>query len=132
VLRRPQLLAVPGGFSRELAQARIGGRLGARYRRALRDASGAVGFLVYDLARRLGPRRIAAIVRGNAQPDDAALGTVLVNAERVARMLAHLHIARLLAQQAQVWPERTPIADRFMARTQVVCEVESKFVRREY
>jgi alkylation response protein AidB-like acyl-CoA dehydrogenase len=132
VLRRPQLLAVPGGFSRELAQARIAGRLGARYRRALRDASGAVGFLVWDLTRRLGPRRIAAIVRGAAQPDEADLGTVLVNAERLTRMLAHLHIARLLAQQAQVWPERTALAERFLARAQAVCEVESKYVRGDY
>jgi alkylation response protein AidB-like acyl-CoA dehydrogenase len=132
VLRRPQLLAVPGGFSRELGQARIKGGLGTRYRRALRDASGAVGFLVWDLARRLGPRRIAALVRGGDQPDDAALGTVLVNAERVTRMLAHLHIARLLAQQAQVWPARTALAERFLVRAQAVCEAESKYVRGEY
>jgi 3-(methylthio)propanoyl-CoA dehydrogenase len=132
ILRRPQLLAVPGGFSRELGQARLSGRLGGRYRRALRAASGAIGFLAWDLARQIGPRRVAAVVRGELHLDEDDLCTVLGHAEHLTQMLAHLHIGRLLAQQAERWPERAPLAERFLVRTVEVCEVNARRIRGDF
>ena len=45
-------------------------------------------------------------------------------------MLAHLHIGRLLAQQAERWPERQPLAERFMRRTADVCALNARRIMR--
>jgi hypothetical protein len=55
---------------------------------------------------------------------------VLLSAERLTQMLAHLHIGRLLAQQAQRWPERTPVAERFLRRTVDVCTLNARRIMR--
>jgi hypothetical protein len=45
-------------------------------------------------------------------------------------MLAYLHISRLLAQQAQRWPERQPLAERFLRRTVDVCTLNARQITR--
>jgi len=130
VMRRPQVLLTPGGFSPALAGARIGGPLGSGYRHAVRECSRAVNWLLWDLARELGPKRAAAVLRGEAELADTDGEYLLLSAERLVRMLAHLHIARLLAAQAARWPERRPLAERFVRRTVDVCDRNGRQIRR--
>jgi 3-(methylthio)propanoyl-CoA dehydrogenase len=130
VLRRPGSLLGQRGFSPWLRSARFGGESGKLYGAALREFDGAVKWLLVDLARQLGPRRAAEVLRGSTALDDADLGYVLLSAERLTQMLAHLHIGRLLAQQAQRWPERQPLADRFLRRTVDVCHLHARRIRR--
>ncbi len=130
VLRDPRSLLVPGGHSEWLVDARFSGSLGHLYRHALRQFSGALGWLMFDLARHLGPRRTAALFRGVETPTDADLGYVLLSAERLTQMLAHLHIGRLLAQQAERWPERRPVAERFLRRASDVCTLNARRIMR--
>ncbi|MDQ3811052.1 MAG: acyl-CoA dehydrogenase family protein, partial [Chloroflexota bacterium] len=117
VMRRPLSLVAPGGHSEWLARPRLGGALGRSYRSSLRTFTATVGWLMFDLGRQLGPRRLRDLLRGSYELRDEDLGYVLLSAERLTQMLAHLHITRLLAQQAQRWPERRPLADRFARRT---------------
>ena len=126
VLRDPRTLFLPGGHSPSLVRAPLDRELGRQYRLALRQFSAALGWLMLDLGRQLGPRRIADVLRGRAELDDDALGYVLLSAERLTQMLAHLHISRLLAQQAELWPERRPLALRFLRRTGDVCALNAR------
>jgi hypothetical protein len=104
--------------------------LGRQYRGALRSFSGALGWLMFDLARGLGARRVAALLRGEHELSEDDLGYVLLNAERLTQMLAHLHIGRLLAEQAQRWPQRRSLAERFMRRTTDVCALNARRIMR--
>jgi hypothetical protein len=113
-----------------LARAQIGGDLGRQYRASLRAFSASLGWLMLDLGRQLGPRRTASLLRGNGELDEADLGYVLLSAERLTQMLAHVHISRLLAQQAQRWPERRPLAERFLRRTADVCTLNARRIMR--
>jgi hypothetical protein len=79
-----------------------------------------------DLGRQLGPRRLAGVVRGTVVLREDELSYVLLSAERLTQMLAHLHITRLLAMQAQRWPERTSLAERFARRTADVCALNAR------
>jgi alkylation response protein AidB-like acyl-CoA dehydrogenase len=131
ILRDPRSLLVPGGHSPWLTDARFDGEIGRTYRGALRAFGAAVSWLMVDLGRQLGPRRAAQLMRGkNTDLQDADLGYVLLSAERLTQMLAYLHIGRLLAQQAQRWPERRPLAERFLRRTSDVCGLNSKRIMR--
>lgn len=130
VMRRPQLLLAPGGFSPALAGARIRGPLGGTYREALRELTGALSWLMWDLARQIGPRRTADLARGRGDVGEDDLGYVLLSAERLTRMLAHAHIGRLLGEQAERWPERRPLAERFLRRTLAVCQTDARRIRR--
>jgi alkylation response protein AidB-like acyl-CoA dehydrogenase len=130
VTRDPRSLLVPGGQSEWLARSPADAELGRQYRGALRSFSGALGWLMWDLARRLGPRRVAELVRGGGELGEDDLGYVLLSAERLTQMLAHLHIARLLAQQAERWPERRPLAERFMRRAIDVCALNASRIMR--
>src|SRR5712691_10941384 len=79
VMRNPRLLLVPGGHSPWLTRANLDGELGRVYRQALRSFSAALGWLMVDLGRQLGPRRTAALMRGaSSELDDAELGYVLL------------------------------------------------------
>src|SRR5262249_52265113 len=113
-----------------LASTGFEGALGRHYRGALRSYSAALGWLMLDLCRQLGPRRVALLMRGDAELDEGALGYGLLSAERLTQMLAHLHIGRLLAQQAERWPERRPLAERFLRRTSDVCALNSRRIMR--
>jgi hypothetical protein len=85
---------------------------------------------MWDLAQRLGPQRLARVIRGAEELQEADLEYVLLSAERLTQMLAHLHISRLLAQQAARWPERQPLAERFLRRTSDLCLVNSRRITR--
>jgi hypothetical protein len=128
VMGNPRSLLVPGGHSPWLSQGPADVELGRPYRAALRALSSALGWLMVDLARRLGPRRTASLIRGQADLQEEDLAYVLLSAERLTRMLAHLHIARLLAQQAEHWPERRPLAERFLRRAREVCAFNAQCI----
>jgi alkylation response protein AidB-like acyl-CoA dehydrogenase len=131
VLRRPMALVAPGGHSDWLASAHVGGgALGRSYRASLRAFSASLGWLMLDLGRHLGPRRLTSVVRGSDELEEQDLGYVLLSAERLTQMLAHLHISRLLLQQAQRWPERRPLAERFVRRTSDVCALNTRRIVR--
>ena len=131
IVRNPRSLLVPGGHSPWLTAARFDGEIGRTYRGALRAFGGAVSWLMVDLGRQVGPRRAAQLMRGGtAELDDTDLAYVLLSAERLTQMLAYLHIGRLLAQQAQRWPERRPLAERFLRRASDVCGLNAKRIMR--
>jgi 3-(methylthio)propanoyl-CoA dehydrogenase len=130
VMRDPRALLVPGGHSPWLAGASFDGDIGRLYREALRNFGRALAWLMFDLGRQIGPKRAAQLVRGNGELDEDDLGYVLLSAERLTRMLAHLHTGRLLGQQAQRWPARQALAERFMKRTADVCALEARRVVR--
>jgi alkylation response protein AidB-like acyl-CoA dehydrogenase len=130
VMRDPKVLLVPGGHSAWLARASMGPELGRTYRQALRSFSGALGWLMVDVGRQIGPRRAAQFMRGSGDLEEADLSYVLLSAERLTQMLAHLHIGRLLAQQAERWPERRPLAERFLKRTSDVCALSARRIMR--
>src|SRR5262249_14550802 len=116
VLRNPRGLVGPVGFSPWLASAQLDGALGRDYHAAAHEFGRALKYLLWDLARQLGPKRVAGLMRGDDELGEHELSFVLLSAERLTQMLAHLHVARLLGQQAQRWPERTPLAERFARR----------------
>ncbi|HEX8968270.1 MAG TPA: acyl-CoA dehydrogenase family protein [Chloroflexota bacterium] len=130
VVRDPRSLLAPGGHSPWLAGARFEGALGRDYRTALRGFGSALGWVMFDLGRSLGPRRVSQLLRGQGDLDDADLGYVLLSAERLTQMLAALHIGRLLGQQAARWPARRPVAERFMRRAADVCTLNSRRIVR--
>jgi alkylation response protein AidB-like acyl-CoA dehydrogenase len=130
VMRDPRSLLAPGGQSPSLAQARFDGQLGRQYSASVRDFGRALNWLMLDVARRIGPRRIAAALRGQDELAEADLEYVLLSAERLTQMLAHLHIGRLLAQQAERWPARRMLAERFMRRTADVCALNARRIVR--
>jgi 3-(methylthio)propanoyl-CoA dehydrogenase len=130
VTRSPRTILAPHEASPSLSGAHFAGDLGKTYARALRHFSSAVGWLMLDLARQIGPRRAAKLMRGQGLLEEGDIGYVLLSAERLTQMLAHLHIGRLLAQQAERWPERQPIADRFMRRTVDVCQLNARRIMR--
>jgi hypothetical protein len=130
ILRNPRTLVGPGGVSPWLARARFAGESGKLYQAALHTWGRTLKWLVWDLARTVGPRRVMETARGNASFDEADLGYVLLSAERLTQMLAHLHTGRLLAQQAERWPERRALAERFLRRTADVCELNARRITR--
>jgi hypothetical protein len=130
VMRDPRALLAPGGHSQWLAQSHFDGEIGRQYAVALRDFSSALNWLMRDVVRRIGLTRAADVLRGAKELDEADLAYVLLSAERLTQMLAHLHIGRLLAQQAERWPERQPLAERFMRRTADVCALNARRIKR--
>lgn len=130
LLRDPRALLIPGGHSPALARARMDAELAQPYGEALRAFGGALNWLMLDLARRIGPRRTARLVRGDARLEDDDLEMILVSSEKLTSMLAHLHIGRLLAQQAERWPERRPLARRFLRRTSDVSAMHARSITR--
>ena len=83
-----------------------------------------------DLGRQIGPRRAAQLMRGAGELEEDDLGYVLLSAERLTRMLAYLHIGRLLGQQAERWPARRPLAERFLKRAADVCALDARRIVR--
>jgi hypothetical protein len=129
--RHPVAALAPGGHSEWLASAHLGhGQLARSYRASLRAFSLSLGWLLLDLGRQLGPRRLSGLLRGSDELVEEDLGYVLLSAERLTQMLAHLHIGRLLLLQSQRWPERRPLAERFLRRTSDVCALNSRRIMR--
>jgi hypothetical protein len=129
-MRNPRSLLIPGGHSSALGRVEMDRPLGKTYRAALRHFSAALGWLMLDVGRQLGPRRTAELLRGGGELAEEDLGYVLLSAERLTEMLAYLHVGRLLAQQAHRWPERRPLAERFLKRTSDVCALNSRRIMR--
>src|SRR5215472_6300261 len=67
VMRDPRSLLVPVGHSPWLAGARFEGTLGRQFAAAAQDFGRALNWLVWDVARRIGPRRVAAVLRGQEE-----------------------------------------------------------------
>lgn len=130
VLRDPRNLLRTGGFSPSLGASHFDGANGQLYASALRDLDRSIKWLLWDVARRLGPNRAAAVVRGAEELREDELQYVLLSAERLTQMLAHLHIGRLLAQQAERWPDRQPLAERFLRRASDVCLINARRITR--
>ena len=130
VVRDPRGLLFPGGHSPWLVGVRFDGEIGRHYRQALRNFGAAVGWLMFDLGRQIGPRRAAQVIRGTGDLEEDDLGYVLLSAERLTQMLAYLHIGRLLGQQAERWPARRPLAERFLKRAADVCALNARRIVR--
>ena len=115
---RPTLLA-PGGQSPWLASAQFGGEwVATSVRPAL--VSSALGWLILDLAADW-PSGWPGCCAGR-QLDEEELGYVLLSAERMTQMLAHLHIGRLLGSRPSAgrnggrWPSVSCAHGRTCAR----------------
>jgi 3-(methylthio)propanoyl-CoA dehydrogenase len=129
-LRSPHALLLPGGSSEWLRRAPSDNELGRLYRSALRSFQSALAGLMLDLGKRLGPQRTIQVLRGQSAPRDEDLGNVLASAEWLTQMLAYLHIGRLLAEQAERWPERRPLARRSLIRAADVCALNARRIGR--
>jgi alkylation response protein AidB-like acyl-CoA dehydrogenase len=130
VLREPRSLLTPGGHSPALVNAWMPADLTRMYEAALGSFGMALRALLMDLGRALGPRRMAQVISGAAELEEEDLGYVLLSAERLTQMLAMLHVGRLLGQQAQRWPERRPVALRFMRRAVDLCDLNARRIVR--
>ncbi|MDQ2950852.1 MAG: hypothetical protein M3R54_01160, partial [Chloroflexota bacterium] len=62
------------------------------------------------------------LVRGQRQPTDQEMRPFMLHAERITETLAHLHVARALAEQAARIPERRAIAERAARRANLVAK----------
>ena len=118
-LAKPAAL-VGGTISPSLAAATFPGELGRLYRRGRSDLNSAIRSLLYDLVKRGGKEGILGLVQGKPAIREKDTEYILLHAERLTAMLAHLHAARLLAEQAQHYPERLPVAKRAMRRAVLV------------
>ena len=126
VLPRPVRLWC--GPTPALAEARLDGALRSLYRQALGDLTVALRYLVLDLVRSQGPAGTLALARQAQAPSDREAGYILLYPERVTQMLAHLHAARLLAQQAARFPERQPLARRLLRRAAHVARTNRSII----
>ncbi|HEU5287651.1 MAG TPA: acyl-CoA dehydrogenase family protein [Candidatus Limnocylindria bacterium] len=111
VLRNPASL-VRGGPTPTLAKADVGGD----YAVARATLVGALRAMVATMARRGG----LELVRGKRQPTEAEMAPFLLHAERITETLSHLHVARVLGEQAKRLPERRPLAERAARRARLV------------
>ena len=71
------------------------------------------------------------VVRNEAEPDVVQIsgGEPTIHPQ-FWEMLAYLHAGRLLAEQAQRWPERRPLAERCLRRTNDVCVANARRIMR--
>jgi alkylation response protein AidB-like acyl-CoA dehydrogenase len=127
-LARPATL-VGGTLSPTLASASFPGELGRMYRRARSDLNSSLRTLLYDLIRRGGVHGVAGMIQGKSAIKDEDTQYVLLHAERLTAMLAHLHAARLLAEQAVRFPERLPVAERAMRRAALVATTSAASIK---
>ena len=127
-LGRPSVM-LGGTISPALAAASFPGSLGRLYRRARTDLNSAIRSLLYDLLKRGGTEHLVGHLRGRPVMTEEQTQYVLLHAERLTAMLAHLHAARLLAQQAQRYPERLPLAERAMRRAAQVAAVGAAAIK---
>jgi alkylation response protein AidB-like acyl-CoA dehydrogenase len=127
-LGRPSAL-LGGTLSGALASASFPGEIGRLYREARSDFNSAVRYLLRDLVRQGGASGAVGMVRGRARVDEEQTAYILLHAERLTAMLAHLHAARLLAQQAQRYPERLPPAERAMRRAAAVAADSARAIK---
>ncbi len=114
-LAKPTSLA-GGTISPSLAAGSFSGEIGTLYREARSNFNASLRTLLYDLLKRGGKERLWSMAQGKPDIREENTQYILLHAERLTAMLAHLHAARLLAQQAQRFPVRSPLALRAMRR----------------
>ena len=117
LLRAPSTL-VSGGPTPTLGRARFAGEIGRDFGEARSTIVGTLRGLVGGLARRGG----LELIRGTRQPTEAEVRPFLLHAERITETLAHLHVARVLAEQAARVPERRALAERAARRAKLVAK----------
>jgi hypothetical protein len=88
------------------------------YEDARATLTGALRGLLAGLARRGG----LGLVRGTRQPSEEEIRPFLLHAERITETLAHLHVARVLGEQAASVPERGGLATRAARRAKLVAK----------
>jgi hypothetical protein len=113
------------GPSVTLARARFAGPTGRSFAAARGALVATLRGLTVGLARRGG----LALVRGRRAPTDDEIRPFLLHAERITETLAHLHVARALAEQAGRIPEHTALAARAAVRARSVAERNARDVR---
>jgi alkylation response protein AidB-like acyl-CoA dehydrogenase len=115
-MRRPATI-VRGGPTEMLARASFPGRVGADFAAARSQVSASLRLLL----RRLLGRKGIGLLRGAALDDDD-LAPILLHAERLTESLAHLQVARVLAERALRNPQRRRIAERAARTARLVAE----------
>jgi hypothetical protein len=115
-MRRPAAL-LRRGPSRLLALASFDGRTGTDFA----AARGQVVAILRHFARGLVRRKGIGLLRGGELGDDD-LGEIQLHAERLTEALAHLHVARALAESARRVPERRRLAARAARTARLVAE----------
>jgi hypothetical protein len=116
-MRRPRSL-VGGGPSRLLATASFPGRMGSDFAAARGDVVG----MLRDIVGRLVRKRGVGLLRGGVDLSEEDTGPVLLHAERITEALAHLHVARVLAERTRIVPERRALAERAARTARLVAE----------
>jgi alkylation response protein AidB-like acyl-CoA dehydrogenase len=119
-MKRPSAL-IAGTVSPNLAAASFSGELGKQYRQARSDFNASLRTLLRDLMKRGGKAGLIGMIQGKPKVEEEDTQYILLHAERLAAMLAHLHAARLLGEQSLRSPERIPLALRSMRRAARVC-----------
>jgi alkylation response protein AidB-like acyl-CoA dehydrogenase len=127
-LSKPTAL-LGGTISPALAAASFEGSLGKLYGEARSDFNSTLRSLLSDLLKKQGVRGVAALVQGKAAIDEEDTGYILLHAERLIAALAHLHAARLLAQQVAAHREREALALRAIRRAAEVCASTQRAVK---
>src|SRR6185437_3892897 len=127
-LARPHSL-LGGTISPSLARASFSGEMGALYREARTDLNSSIRTLMLDLIKRGGSEGVLKLVQGKPDIREEDTRYILLHAERLTAMLAHLHAARLLGEQALRFPERAPLALRAMRRAADVCAAGARQIK---
>ncbi len=117
ILRDPRAL-LRSGPTAMLGRAKFDGAIGRDFSAARGTLVGALRGLVVGMARRGG----LGLVRGQRQPTEDEMRPFMLHAERITETLAHLHVARALAEQARRVPERRAIAERAARRASLVAK----------
>jgi 3-(methylthio)propanoyl-CoA dehydrogenase len=125
---RPATL-IGGTLSPSLAAASFPGELGRLYRQARTELNSSIRVLMYDLIKRGGKKGLAGILQGRPALREEDMQYVLLHAEHLTAMLAHLHAGRLLAEQAQSFSERLPLALRSMRRAAQVASTSAGAIK---
>jgi alkylation response protein AidB-like acyl-CoA dehydrogenase len=115
ILRSPATL-VRGGPTPTLARATFEGQVGRDFAAARSTLVASLRGLVAGMARKGG----LGLVRGTRQPTDDEMRPFILHAERITETLAHLHVARALAEQAVIVSERRALASRAARRARLV------------
>jgi alkylation response protein AidB-like acyl-CoA dehydrogenase len=121
---------IGGTISPSLAAASFPGELGRLYREARSNVNASLRTLLVDLIKQGGTAGVLGLVQGKPAIKEEHTQYILLHAERLTAMLAHLHAARLLAQQAVRYPERLPLAERAMRRADEVCAAGVRAIKR--
>jgi hypothetical protein len=119
-----------GTISPTLARASFRGELGTLYREARTDLNSSIRSLMLDLIKRGSGEGALKLLQGKPAIREEDTQYILLHAERLTAMLAHLHAARLLGRQAVSFPERLPVALRTMRRAADVCAAGARQIKR--